>query len=649
MELIYFSLAIITILLAHGIRIYRWKQFICIYEKPNDANLLAALAIGYFLNFLLPYKMGDLARAYFAGRTMKNGKTLALTTVIVDRCLDVLAVGIIFVIIAVTWNYNPMLLNNMLFYIMMAGILTLSCWIIYIWGKRYVKKFLNLIASIFNNRMQLLILNFGWALIQNFKDIFKRINKIMLLISTMSMWLLYGVSYYYLAKAISERGERHFWQEIFVMLFAQDSVTKSTFKIREAGDNFGSFSWLINLYFVIPLMLMLLIAFFGKKYYKSDTGSNEEGYLNLLPYVNRNERLDFLERYFTENDKDYLEAYIQLNQHVSIIRDCSAGSKATTLLCRNNDGLFWRKYAFGEEAQKLYQQIEWIKTHCSQIALPEIVRQENGNLYCYYDMKYSNNSIGMFEYIHSVPVTKSWKMLMGIMSDLEDNLYSIDYNIQREVTLKQYIQNKILDNIIKIKRAKYIKPLMQYPELVINGVNYINPLIDTRIYEEKFWKKFFINDKNAQMHGDLTIENIVCCKRESGDDEYYLIDPNAGCGYESPYLDYAKLLQSLHGGYELLQNVMEVEINLNQINYIYINSDKYGKLLELFTEYIRNKFGVQGLASIYVHELVHWLRLMPYKIIKDEKNAVIYFARMIIIWQEIMVFCEEENEKISYF
>lgn len=51
MELIYFSLAIITILLAHGIRIYRWKQFICIYEKPNDANLLAALAIGYFLNF----------------------------------------------------------------------------------------------------------------------------------------------------------------------------------------------------------------------------------------------------------------------------------------------------------------------------------------------------------------------------------------------------------------------------------------------------------------------------------------------------------------------------------------------------------------------------------------------------------------------
>ena len=225
----------------------------------------------------------------------------------------------------------------------------------------------------------------------------------------------------------------------------------------------------------------------------------------------------------------------------------------------------------------------------------------------------------------------------------------IVYNIQREVTLKQYIQNKILDNIIKIKRAKYIKPLMQYPELVINGVNYINPLIDTRIYEEKFWKKFFINDKNAQMHGDLTIENIVCCKRESGDDEYYLIDPNAGCGYESPYLDYAKLLQSLHGGYELLQNVMEVEINLNQINYIYINSDKYGKLLELFTEYIRNKFGVQGLASIYVHELVHWLRLMPYKIIKDEKNAVIYFARMIIIWQEIMVFCEEENEEISYF
>lgn len=78
-----------------------------------------------------------------------------------------------------------------------------------------------MIASIFNNRMQLLILNFGWALIQNFKDIFKRINKIMLLISTMSMWLLFMGYHIIILPRLYPNGGKAFLAGNFCYAFAQ--------------------------------------------------------------------------------------------------------------------------------------------------------------------------------------------------------------------------------------------------------------------------------------------------------------------------------------------------------------------------------------------------------------------------------------------
>lgn len=47
-----------------------------------------------------------------------------------------------------------------------------------------------------------------------------------------------------------------------------------------------------------------------------------------------------------------------------------------------------------------------------------------------------------------------------------------------------------------------------------------------------------------------------------------LIDPNTGNIHESPLLDYAKLLQSIHGGYEFLMSVKNVSVEDNNINFI---------------------------------------------------------------------------------
>ena len=94
-------LAISLICIAHIVRTLRWELFVKTYEKPNTKNLLQSLSIGYFINSFIPFKAGDLVRAWISGRKMKNGRGFALATVIVDRYLDILVVGILFAIVTV--------------------------------------------------------------------------------------------------------------------------------------------------------------------------------------------------------------------------------------------------------------------------------------------------------------------------------------------------------------------------------------------------------------------------------------------------------------------------------------------------------------------------------------------------------------------
>ena len=84
---------------------------------------------------------------------------------------------------------------------------------------------------------------------------------------------------------------------------------------------------------------------------------SEESYLNLIPQLDEDERRNFLETYFSNERREYIESYLKINQNILIIRDYSAGSNATTMLCMNNGKNFFRKYAFGADGDKLYRRL----------------------------------------------------------------------------------------------------------------------------------------------------------------------------------------------------------------------------------------------------------------------------------------------------
>lgn len=632
-------IAIVLVCLAHFIRTLRWELFVKTYEKPNTKNLLQSLSIGYFINSFIPFKAGDLVRAWISGRKMKNGRGFALATVIVDRYLDILVVGILFAIFSA---FNLDSADSVWFYMFLAvGVLAVTLLVYILRG--YVKRILKNIAGIFNAGIEIRLLRFFWSLIWSFKDIFKKISKTRLLLETLGMWILYLASYYCFAAFLSHQGSNVNWLDVFYMLFTKNSIHVGSLGAITVTQGMMNVQMIwTGIYLFAPIVILFVISLCLKS--KDDeTLDSEEEYLNLIPQLDENERLNFLETYFSNERREYIESYLKINQNILIIRDYSAGSNATTMLCMNNGKNFFRKYAFGADGDKLYQQIEWLQRFKDIIPLPDIMQYQKQDNFCYYDMPYDSQAVGLFDYAHSMPKENAWKFIKKATECLENSLYKVNQRPADKATIDEYIKSKVNKNLDKIMNAKYLKRLMEYDEIIINGRSFHNLPYYLPYLSEEHLYDIFKNDTYSEIHGDLTIENIICTRNADGEDDFYIIDPNTGNVHDSSNLDYGKLLQSIHGGYEFLMATKNVSIEKNHINFVFTKSESYTYLYSMLDEYMREHFTQERVKSIYYHEIIHWLRLMPYKIEKNGKRVLLFYAGMLMVMNDVINNFEEEK------
>lgn len=630
MNIIFLIVAIITLSLAHLIKISRWRLFIEIYEEPRNRNLIQALSFGYLINLFFPFRIvGDFFRAIYSGRKMKNSYSLSLSTVVVDRILDIITVGILFFILYIFSIYNKQIEKSFRFYTLFS-VLIIAVIVLFYFLKKYIKIISLRFASLFNTYIELNILKFMWALIWNFKDIFFKINKIKIIIITILMWVLYTSSYYLFSLFLLSEGYNFKLVDIFFLLFSKDIFGTGLLLIEKKVSIF------FYIYMITPIIIMLLISKFLKiKSYSKKVHIETEDYFNLFPNQDNKEKLEFLRKYFLDKDKSYIDNYLKINQKITIIRDFSAGSNATTMLCMKKDEIFYRKYAF-EDIEKLYEQVEWIiENEKRNLPLPKIIRKEKTGSYCYYDMLYKPSSIPLFEYIHSMPFEETWEMIENILKKLEEVLYINNLRKADTRSINKYIDLKVRDNIDKIYDSKALKKLLRYDEVIINGKPYKNLSYYLEYLSKEYLYNIFKEDIYSDIHGDLTIENIIC-NLNTMEEKYYIIDPNSGNINNSANLDYAKILQSIHGGYEFMMRTYDISIEENQINFLFTKSQAYFYLYKKLNEYMNLKFSKEKIRSIYFHEIVHWLRLMPYKLKKDGKRALIFYSGLLMVLNDVI-------------
>ena len=86
----------------------------------------------------------------------------------------------------------------------------------------------------------------------------------------------------------------------------------------------------------------------------------------------------------------------------------------------------------------------------------------------------------------------------------------------------------------------------------------------------------------------------------------------------------------------ILMAAKDVKVNENRIDFLFTRSSKYMELHVRLKQYMENNFDRGRIRSIYFHEIIHWLRLMPYKIEKDDRRAMIFYAGMLMVMNDVI-------------
>ncbi len=632
--------AILLLLLGHYLRILRWGKLIKPYEKPPVSTLFRSLSLGYALNLVLPVRAGDVVRTAYVGRRLRNGPGFALATVILDRFLDIVAVAVIFVVFMATGLTGDAVEGSIVLYEMAVVTIGAGLIISRLFSTQ-IKKAAAGICSVFNDNIRLEGMKFFWSLINTFRDL-SRIDIAGVFAVTVAMWAAYLASYGLFA--LSFTGSVGF-TKVFINLFSSSSLGLNTLDSMRALEGSAVSAGMVGslAYMVAPVVILYAVTLLpdsfrrllGKTAALNDAREDAD-HLSVLPQIDPRDQMRFLDDYFSSSKREFIRKFIELNRDISILRDYSAGSNATTMLCMDRERTFYRKYTFGEDGEKLKAQLAWLEGHKDIIPVCRVIHKDCGEGFCCYDMNYDSGAYNMFRYMHAQPLDQSWAILRAVLDDLRENLYTRNRRVPAREDLERYLEEKVDKNLERIKGSRLLADIEKQRHIIINGRKYKNLSRLDRLFDHEYLKEIFSHDRYSDIHGDLTVENIICLDGEPDlSKAYYLIDPNTGNIHESPFLDFGKLMQSLHGGYEFLMMTKTVRVEGNRVDFLYTRSAVYDGMLEKVRGYLQGHFTPEEVRSIFHHELVHWLRLMPYKLEKDRKRAVMFYAGLIMVANDL--------------
>lgn len=222
------SISILLSIIAHYFRALRWNQLLAVMNyKPGSIRTLSAVLIGYFANFIIP-RMGEISRCGSLQKTADIPFEKSFGTVITERIIDLLCLGIILGINLLI-EFEP--LKNYLFpniklpgnTLIVIGILFLVVGIVMI--KKYKNAFFKYIET--NKDSSKLINSLaGW--IDGIQSIVLVKSPILFILYSIGIWLGYYLNAYVLLLAFPESMHLGLGAAITVLVMGSFGMTMPT-------------------------------------------------------------------------------------------------------------------------------------------------------------------------------------------------------------------------------------------------------------------------------------------------------------------------------------------------------------------------------------------------------------------------------------
>ncbi|MCF4175269.1 lysylphosphatidylglycerol synthase transmembrane domain-containing protein [Vibrio sp. McD22-P3] len=628
MNFFYFSLAVLLLIVGHSVRVRRWNNILPSESDSLRSVQFASLSLGYVINFFVPFKLGELVRACSYSFLGKRDLSVSLASVVFERLIDILLWSVLaspFLVLIVGNSIN--LESNNLLGIVVSLLGITFCVLIATKGR--VKYISNYISSIFNDEISYNLRHFFWALGESYLRV--RGNLLSFTVNTLMMWLLYACSYLFLSLSLDA--------PIAVLVSSLfNSPLSSTLEVIVNNVSVAD-AVVISIYFLCPVIFISGYVLIKNKF-------SYQPKRVISWFANPSMQMPNKKDYFASKEQFKLFLLRSFRNEVGIISEFDkfgmgdkvvlhrifhGGSDALTTLIENSGNLYVRKFASSRGKEKLLAQKSWLTTHQGDLPLAS-VSDEKSSTDCYvYDMPYSTTSVDFYEYIHTVDTEQSWNVLqqvvenIGYFHDLKQNGHATSEEINK------YIEEKLVDNFNNIKSLA--SEIFENQYVIVNSQKIDLDIIENWINSSEVVSEFE-HKITTTIHGDLTIENVIIDpEAEKG---WFIIDPNVGNLFESPLIDYAKLMQSLHLGYESLNRSIDCQYQGDSLSVSFYRSSQYAALSEKYDAWLETNYSRQFLKEVRLHEIIHYMRLIPYKFRKDEQVGIAFTACMLLLVDKFM-------------
>jgi hypothetical protein len=614
--------ATMLLLVAHVARALRWSLLFPARYVDSRFNLLLALALGYLVNALLPLRLGELVRAAFISGRESVRFPFSAATVAAERLVDVFAVALIALAVATSGGQDAGRLT-LLSGAMLASAATGIVGLVLVRRSAGTRRFVWWCSSVFNTRLQLALVDFCWSVSEIVAS--RVFLTARFLLATGVMWSLYGLSYVAFGRATGES----FGSVVYLLL--GQPLSPLLERVANSGDVQGGLGYLA--YTAMPVCgivafgltrqwgaivrLLRMVGRYGRPLTAPKVGVTRDRYRAVAEYEY------FLASMFSGDNRVVSGFGLKADDDAIVHRLLQGGSDALTALVETRGGgLVIRKFAVDVPAEKLRVQADWIRAQGNRgLPLVNIAADREGPGFYRYDMPFVVSSDDLYDVIHTAPLEHGRALLLDVIDHVHDFHRASCRGIADEDVVRAYLRTKAVANAARI--LQFVRSTLPSERYSINGESFHVDewfrLLDLT------WLAAQVRDRRiTTIHGDLTIENVIVAPTsEAG---WYAIDPNPGNILDSPLIDWAKLMQSVHLGYEGLNRSAPSSLQGGEIRLLLTRSRAYAELHSTLETQIIRRLGSDALREVYFHELVHFLRLTPYKIRRDARQGLTFFA-----------------------
>lgn len=639
--------AVAVQLIGHALRAKRTKLFIDQAASSSLRFQFGALSIGYLFNALLPFRIGELIRAYIIARRLHISFLYTFISIVIERSTDIFFLSILIAIGGLVIGSTP---TWSLIVIAAVGIIVSSIILFTLVLLKNENKqllaFINWVAHFFNDSIANRIRFKAWSLIFGLQSFFgdRRLIRNYVVYAVAS-WTCYIASVFIIIVSLLHLSGllKVIVTGVSPYVISFNPLDANAYQqlvtlmpITLDASNLDVYARIIWAVLVLPMAAIGLVALL---LYRPGTRQTA-GQVRVDPYVNKLMRHRdisqdfpaFLETYFKGYSLSRILHKIELTGELSLVKFFKGGSDAITVLALHGDNLFVKKIVPAKHTERLRLQYKWLKKHADKKQIVDAITEHKTNDYYAIDLSYNPEHISLFEYVHTHSLDQAKEAIDDVWKYVTKNIYVLKKESVNNKERNEYVEERLMKKVQEaIAVNEDLAHVANEERIIINGETYDNfyEIIKKIKNNEQAWGDLAVYRKSTAIHGDMTVDNILI---DTKNDKPFIIDPSDDNQIRGPIIDFARHTQSLIAGYEFLNNDDEPvkatqKDKLVAINYHDRRSAVYMQLNDYFQQVLIPKYLTDAeQKTILFHTGLLYARMLAHRVIINPHNALKYYA-----------------------